>query len=61
MASEEVHKRLAGKAKDIEAKVTYLSKLQEDTIKRTRIQKELNDYAKNTTNWQYKRFKQVSK
>jgi hypothetical protein len=60
-ASLEVHKRLADKAKNLETKLTYLTKLQEDKIKKNRIIKELNDFAKNTDNWQYKKFNEVLK
>jgi hypothetical protein len=60
-ASLEVHKRLAEKAKNLDTRLNFLTKLQEDKIKKNQITKELNDFAKNTDNWQYKKFSEVLK
>jgi hypothetical protein len=57
----EVHKRLADKAKDIEMKLTYIVKLQEDKAKKKQISDELDKFAANTKTWQYKQFSQAAK
>jgi len=57
----EVHTQLYKKAKDIDKKLIYSAKLQEDKLKKTMITAELNRYILNSKTWQEKRFKEAVK
>ena len=59
--SLEVHTKLYKKAKDIDKKLIYSAKLQEDKLKKSRITAELNRFILNSKNWQEKRFKEAVK
>ena len=58
----DLHKKLYKKTKDIDMKVIYLNKLQNETLKRKKLSSELDTYITRTQNWQLDQFKkQTSK
>ena len=52
-----LHKKLYKKTKDIDMKVIYLNKLQDETLKRKKLTNELDTYIIRTQNWQLDQFK----
>jgi len=52
-----LHKKLYKKTKDIDMKVIYLNKLQDETLKRKKLTNELDTYITRTQNWQLDQFK----
>ncbi len=52
----EHHKKLAFRAKNIEDKLLYISKLNEDKLKKQNIMYELNRYVLDAKYWQLKKF-----
>jgi hypothetical protein len=59
--SQELHKKLYDKTKDLDTKTIYFVKLQEAVMKKTSILEELDKYILNTKTWQNKQFKSVTK
>ena len=53
----DLHKKLYKKTKDIDMKVIYLNKLQDETLKRKKLTNELDTYITRTQNWQLDQFK----
>jgi hypothetical protein len=53
-----VHARLIKTAKDMDQALIYITKLDEDRIKKQLILYELNEYITKTTRWQRKKFEQ---
>lgn len=51
-----VHENLCKKTQDIEKRILYLTKLNEDKIKKRSILKELNIYIEKCKAWQYRQF-----
>lgn len=54
----QIHERLYNKSKDFEHKLIYLSKLQEDKLKRKQTLHELNSFVRSAYDWQMRKFKQ---
>ena len=60
--SIELYKRLHRRSKDIDMKVVYLNKLQDETLKRKKLTRELELHISKTQSWQLSQFKnQTSK
>ena len=60
--SIELYKRLHRRTKDIDMKVVYLNKLQDETLKRKKLTRELDLHISKTQAWQLRQFKnQTSK
>lgn len=57
----ELHQMLAKKAKNLDQHTIYLTKLNEDTLKKTVIDEELNSFAIKSKQWQEQKFAQVRK
>lgn len=51
-----IYEGLCKKAKNIDTKIIYLAKLQENRIKRNTILSELESYVNKAKEWQYKQF-----
>lgn len=56
-----IHQNMYNKASDMEKKLIYSAKIQEDKLKKSRVTTELNRYITNAKNWQYSQFKQAVK
>ena len=56
-----IHQNIYKKAKDVEKKLIYSAKIQEDKRKKQQITAELNTYINNAKNWQYRQFKEAVK
>jgi hypothetical protein len=50
------HENLCKKTKDIEKRILYLNKINEDKIKKHSISKEINNYTEKCKAWQYRQF-----
>lgn len=57
----QIHQNMYRKASDIEKKLIYSAKIQEDKLKKSQVSAELNTYITNAKNWQYRQFKEASK
>ncbi len=57
LVSMTVHTKLCEKTKDLDTRLIYSAKLQEDRVKRKLVIRELESYILNTKNWQEKQFK----
>lgn len=53
----EIHFKRYKKSKDMDTKLLYLSKLQEDRIKKKQVSHELQSYVNTTREWQLKKFR----
>ena len=51
-----VHENLCKKTKDIEKRILYLNKINEDKIKKRLISMELHNYIEKCKAWQYRQF-----
>lgn len=60
-ANAELHKHLSEKTKDFDKRTLYQAKLQEDKTKKKWIVQQLNDYAKEVKQWQFKQFAEAKK
>lgn len=61
LVSMNIHSKLCEKTKDLDTKLIYSAKLQEDKIKQKTVIRELETYVLNTKNWQDKQFKIAAK
>lgn len=52
----QIHKRLIHKSKDLENKLIYIAKLNEDQIKRKSYIREMTDYINESKYWQTQKF-----
>lgn len=50
------HENLCKKTKDMEKRILYLTKINEDKIKKRSISTELNNYTEKCKTWQYRQF-----
>ncbi len=57
----QIHQNMYRKASDIEKKLIYSAKIQEDKLKKSQVTAELNTYITNAKNWQYRQFKEAAK
>jgi hypothetical protein len=57
----QIHQNMYRKASDVEKKLIYSAKIQEDKLKKTQVTAELNTYITNAKNWQYRQFKEAAK
>ena len=57
----QIHQNMYRKASDIEKKLIYSAKIQEDKLKKSQVTAELNTYIENAKNWQYRQFKEAAK
>jgi len=57
----QIHQNMYRKASDIEKKLIYSAKIQEDKLKKSQVTAELNTYIANAKNWQYRQFKEAAK
>lgn len=57
----ELYGKLSARAKDIDQKTIYLAKLNEDTLKKARIEEELAGFAVKNNRWQEENFKRARK
>lgn len=56
-----VHQSLYKKSTDVDKKLIYFAKIQEDKAKKARISLELDRFIVNSKNWQYRKFKEAAK
>lgn len=57
----QIHQNMYRKAVDVEKKLIYSAKIQEDKLKKSQVTAELNTYITNAKNWQYRQFKEAAK
>jgi len=51
-----IHENLCKKTKDLEKRILYLNKINEDKIKKRSISSEMNIYTERCRAWQYRQF-----
>jgi hypothetical protein len=56
-----IHRKLEKKSKDPDAKFLYLTKLQEDKLKKKRLQLEMESQIDSVYNWQIRKFEEQAK
>lgn len=56
ISNEQLHKHLYKKTQNKDNKLLYFSKLQEDKVKKSKLQKQLDEYAREVKFWQYQQF-----
>ena len=57
----QIHQNMYRKASDVEKKLIYSAKIQEDKLKKSQVMAELNTYITTAKNWQYRQFKEAAK
>lgn len=61
VANGTLHQTLYKKSKNLDNKALYYAKLSEDSEKRRKILNQLDTYALQVKNWQYRKFSEASK